>query len=86
LCGFELARVRARVVVRQAVQHGFAAKRHDGVDLDRRCRLRHHDDCTQAALARGERDALRMVAGRAADDAVRELLGRGLRELVVRAA
>ncbi len=83
---FELTSVRVGVVVRHAVQHGLAAERDDGVDLDRGRRLRHHDDGPQSALAGRERDALRVIACRAANDAVRELRIRRLRDLVIRAA
>jgi hypothetical protein len=86
LCRFELACVGVGVVVGGALEHGLPAERHDGVDLDRRRRLRHHDHGPQPALARGECHALGMIAGRATDHTFRERRRGRLRDLVVGAA
>ena len=79
-------RMRIRVAVRIAEQHRFRAPRLDGGDLDVRRGHRHHDRRRAIELLRGERDTLRVVAGRGRDDAARALGGRQMRHLVVRAA
>ena len=82
----QFQRVRMGVAVAVAVQHDLAAQRMHGVDLQLRCRHRHHDDGAAAQLLRRQRHALRVVAGRGADDAARQRLGVQVRHLVVRAA
>ena len=84
--GLELEGVRVGVGVAVAVQHDLGAEGADGVDLERGRGHRHDDQRPAAELARGERDALGMVAGRGADHAARQLLRREVRHLVVGAA
>src|SRR5690606_14776083 len=82
----ELQRVLVRLVIGVAVQDDLAAERAYRVDLDRRRARRHDDHGAHAAAARRERDALGVVAGGAADHALRDRAGVELRDLVVRAA
>jgi hypothetical protein len=70
---FQFQRVRVGFVVGVAMQHDFAAASLDGIDLDGRCRSRHDDDRPAAELGCRQRHALRVVAGRGADDAALEL-------------
>ena len=89
LLAFQGQGVVVGVGVGIAMQHDLdvgAAARLDRVDLDRRRGGRHHDQRTAAQPAGRQRDALRMVAGRGADHAALELLGRQVGHLVVRAA
>jgi len=74
------------VVVGLAVQHHFGAARRHRVDLDLRRGHRHDDDGAAAELLRGQRHALRMVAGAGRDHAALERGRRQVRHLVVRAA
>ena len=69
-------RVRVGVAVRVAVQHDLGAARFDRGDLDVRRGHRHDDRRRAAELLRGERDALRVVAGGRGDHAARALGGR----------
>ena len=84
--GLELERAGVGVGVAVAVQDDLAAEGADGVDLERRRRRRHDDQRLAAEPPRRERDALRVVAGRGADDAARERVGRQPDHLVVGAA
>ena len=68
------------------MQHDLAAEVGDRLHLDLGGRERHHDDGPDAPRARGERDALRMVAGGGADHAALRGDRRELRDLVVRSA
>ena len=79
-------RVRVGVVVAVAVQHDLRAARLDRGDLDVRRGHRHDDRRRAAELLRGERHALRVVAGGGRDHAARALGGREVRHLVVGAA
>ena len=79
-------RMLVRVGKRVAVQQHVAAPPLHRVDLDPRCRHRHHDNCAAAELGRRQRDALRVIARRRRDHALFELLARQMRHLVVRAA
>ena len=79
-------RVIVSLVVLVAVQDHLAAEVDHRLHLDARRGLRHHDRRRDAAPPGGERDALRMVAGRGADHAAPgDGLGK-MRDLVVRAA
>ena len=69
-----------------AVQHHVAAEAAHRVDLELRRGGGHHDDGGGAQLAGAHRHALRVVAGRGADHAAGQLLGRQVRHLVVGAA
>ena len=70
-------RVLERVIEIVALEHHFAAEVEHGLHLDVRRRPRHHDHRRDATTLCRERDALRMVARRRADDAAR---GRGVVE------
>src|SRR5690606_4675286 len=85
LLGGELHRALVRLVVGVPMQHRLALQRATRIHLDGGGALRHHDHGAPAPLARGERDALRVVAGGAADHALRQLVRRHLRNLVERA-
>ncbi len=82
----ELRGVLERAVVVVAMEHDFAAERPHRLDLDVGRGERHHDDRGNAALVRGERHALRMIAGRGADDAALACALGEMRDPVVRAA
>ena len=79
----ELAGARISVVVSVAVQDDLAAQRGNCLDLDGWRRDRHDDDGTNAAALRRECHTLGMIAGRAADHAVAELLRGQVCNLVV---
>src|SRR5262249_36189465 len=70
----------------RSVQHDLRPVRPRRVDLRSRRVLRHADDGPDAVAAGGERDTLRMVARRRADDATPLLFFGELRELVHRPA
>ena len=74
------------MIVVIAVQYDFAAQISDSLHLDFRRGERHHDDRRNSARARGQCDALRVVACRGADDAALRADRRQLRDLVVGAA
>src|SRR6185312_12944425 len=78
------ALVRRIVVV--AVQNRLAAEIDDRLNFDLRGRLRHDDHRGHAASASGERDALRVIAGRRAYHAAARDCLREMRDLVVGAA
>jgi len=84
--GFEFERVQVGIGVTFAGQHHLGAVRAHCVDLDLRRGHRHHDHRLAAQPLGRERHALRVVAGRGADHAPRELRGAELHHLVVRAA
>ena len=63
--------MRQRLVEAVAVQHRVAAAGAHRLDLDGGRGARHDDGRGDAELARGQRHALRMVAGRRRDDAPR---------------
>ncbi len=68
------------------VQHDLAAQIDHGLDLDLRCRQRHHDSGCNAAVPGRQCDPLGVVAGRCADDAAPGGRFRQMRDLVVGAA
>ena len=72
----QLDRMLVGVGIALADQHGFAAQRAYRVDLDLGRGGRHHDHGAGAQLVRAQRHALRVVAGRRADHALGQLLGR----------
>ena len=83
----ERQRVLVGVVEVVAVQHHLAAEVEHRLHLDLRRGLRHHDHRGDAAPARRQRHALRVVAGRGADHAARrDRLVDEVRDLVVGAA
>ncbi len=76
-------RVFVGAVVVVAVQHHLAAEVAHGAHLDGRRSQRHHDGRGDAAALRRQRHALRMIAGRGADDpALCHRIGQ-VRDLVV---
>ena len=79
----ELQAVRVGIVEAVAVQHDFRAECARALDLEDRRRRRHTDDGLDAELLRCIGHALRMVAGRSRDDALRALFRRELADLVV---
>ena len=82
----EFERVQVGVGITFAMQHDIAAERTHRIDLELgRCH-RHHDHGLAAEALGAERDTLRVVAGRRADHAALQLLGRQMRHLVVGAA
>ena len=84
--GGERFRPLLRAVVRLACELHLRPKPLDRVHLDARRRLRHDDEGPNPELARGQRDALRVIAGRRRDDPARTLLAGERRELVVGAS
>jgi hypothetical protein len=86
LFGLDMAGMGIGIVKAFAMQHDMAAHSAHGLDLDVGCGARHHDCGLQAELARRQRDALRMIAGRGANDTPRALFGRERGHLVVGAA
>jgi len=70
LLRLEFGRPGERLVVIVSVQDNFATQYAHRVDFDAWRRHRHHDNGTHAAVLRREGDALRVIAGRAADDPV----------------
>ncbi len=82
----QFAGVLVSIVVGVAVQNDFAAQCTNGVGLDSGCRHRHHDEGADMVPFRSQRDALCVVAGRAADDAARQFLGAERGDLVISAA
>ena len=76
-------RVVVGVGIAVAKQHHIAPKTLDRVDLDLRRGGRHDDHGAGAQFAGAECHALRVVAGRGANHALLELLGRQVRHLVV---
>ena len=79
----EFDRVVIGLIVILAVQDDLAAEIRDGAHFDVRSRQRHHDHGIDAARARAERDALRVVARGRADHAARGRDRRQLRDFVV---
>jgi hypothetical protein len=79
-------RVLVRLIVIIAMQHDFAAQVRDRAHLDVGRGHRHHDERGNAPGARGEGDALCVVARGCADDAARGHRRRELCHLVVGAA
>ena len=75
----------ARGIVRVAVKHDVGAVRARRLDFRERRRPRHYDRRPHAVRARGDRDALRVVAGARRDDAARTLVRRQCRDAVHRA-
>src|SRR5581483_678484 len=84
--GDELLGLLVRVVPDLPVQHDLGAVGLRRGDFRRRRVLRHAHDGMNAVNLRGERDTLRMIAGRRTDHAAALLLLRQIRELVERAA
>ncbi len=82
----EVGRRAQRLVDDAAAEHDVGAVRPGGLELGDRDADRHEDRGVDAELARGEGDALRVIACRRRDDAALPLLGGQLREPVVRAA
>ncbi len=82
----EFRRMFVGLVVVVAVQNDLAAEIRDRLHLDVRRRQRHDDDRRNSPGARRQRDTLRMIAGRGADDAALRADRRQLRDLVVGAA
>ncbi len=75
-----------RFVVAVAVQNDLCTECLHGLDLDRGCRHRHHDARADAALPRGERDPLGVIARRGGDHPAARALLWQQRDLVVRPA
>ena len=65
----ERQRALERAVVIVSMNHNLPTEVDDRLHLDVRRRLRHHNDRRNAASFRGQRYALRMIAGRSAHDA-----------------
>ncbi len=82
----ELERVLVRGVEHVAVEHDFTAEARNGGDLDLRRGGRHHDHGADAAVARREGHALRVIAGGCADDAASRGRFGKIGDLVVRTA
>jgi hypothetical protein len=82
----ELVAVALGFGVVVAAQHDCGAELGDGLDLDRRRRLRHHDQRVQAEMPGREGDPLRVVAGAGGDDAAGALGVVHVRDPVVGAA
>src|SRR5439155_5185744 len=82
----ELLRPLVRLIPDRPVQHHFGAVATRRGHFGQRRVLGHHDDGVHAVQLRGQRDALRVVAGRRADDAAALLLVGQVRELVQRPA
>ena len=74
------------LVVGVAFEDDGRAERRHRVDLDLRCRDRHHDRRLGPEPLRRERDTLGVVAGRGGDDAPPQLRRRQAGHLVVRPA
>ena len=81
-----LDRLLVGVVEIVAVQHHLPAEVAHRLDLDVRRGLRHHDHGRNAATARRQRHALRVVAGGGADHSAAGDRLREVRDLVVGAA
>ena len=79
-------RLGVGVVVRVALEDDRRPESGDGVDLDLRCRHRHHDRGLGPEALRGERHALGVVARGGGDDAPAEVRSRKAGHLVVRPA
>ena len=79
-------RMAVGVGVAVAMQHDLAAQGLHGVDLQARCRHRHHDDGAAAQALGRQRHTLGVVAGRGADHAARQHFRREPHHLVVGAA
>ena len=79
----QFGRVVARVVEIVAVQNHVRAVRAHRFDFDLGRVAAHHDVRANAEAIRGERNALRVIAGRRAHHAARAILRRELRHLVV---
>ena len=84
--GDERVAIRLRVGIAVAVQFDLGAHAAHRVHLDLRRGLRHDDGGVQSELARGERDALRVIAGAGGDHAARALIRVEVRDAVVGAA
>ena len=82
----QLLRLLVGLVPDRAVQHDLGAVALRRRDLGRRRVRRHADDRADAVDLRRERHALRVIAGRRADDAAPLLLLGHQRELVERPA
>ncbi len=82
----ERERVVIGMIVVIAIEHGFPAEIDDGLHLDLRRRLRHHDRRRNASMSRSERDALRMIAGRRTNHAAPRCRLGQVRDLVIGAA
>ena len=70
-------------IVGIAVQHDLTTALTNGIDLDLRCRYRHHDHRPTSQVARRQSHALRMVTGRSTDHPTLEALRRKAGNLVV---
>jgi hypothetical protein len=75
--------VELRIGVAVAREHDLRAHRLDGVHLDLRRCLRHHDDGAQLQTLSGVGDALGVVASAGGDDAAGALAVGEVRDLVV---
>lgn len=82
----QFGRMGARGVKSVAKQHHFAAQPAYGAHLDDRRGCRHHHDSADAQSRCRKCHALRVIAGRGADDPPGALLGRQLRDTIVRPA
>jgi hypothetical protein len=86
---FKLQGVVVGIGIGLAVQHHFhalAAAAPHGFDFQQRRGGGHDDECPAAKLGRRQGNALRMVAGRGANDAALQLRVAQIRHLVVSAA
>ncbi|MPM92672.1 hypothetical protein SDC9_139807 [bioreactor metagenome] len=83
LCFFQFDGMRIGVRVGLSREYHFSTAGPDRIDLDLRGGARHDDDCAYAKLLGRQGDALRVIAGRCADHATLECLGRQLDHLVI---
>ncbi len=83
---FQLSRMSIGGVETVAMQHDVAAQRADGGDLDARRGGRHDDGGGRVATRRRQGHALRVIAGRGADDPSRQFAFGHAGDLVVGAA
>ena len=84
--GREPFRPLLRPVVRFPREHHLRPEPFDRLHLDARCRFRHDDEGAHSQPARGERHALRVIAGGGRDDPLRAFRRGERRELVVGAS
>jgi hypothetical protein len=78
--------VRVRVVVGLSMQDDLAAKRSDGLGLDRCRALGHHDQRPDPQPSCCQGNALGVIAGRTADDALAEACGGDVGQTILRSA
>ncbi|MCY1368666.1 hypothetical protein D9M69_556630 [compost metagenome] len=83
LLRLQFERMQVGIGIAVAMQHDLAAETTHCIDLQLRRGHGHHDHRARAELARAERNALRVIAGRCANHTARQLRFAQVRHLVI---